>query len=238
MRGRTCATARESLLATTRAQLVPERALCLITSRIARHRGHGRTRPGGVWRAGAGVAGSAARAYALFLPKAVRPSERGTAMRRVLWATGLTLLVLVFLGGGAGVAMASECRPDCPAPSLQASVDLSSSVFRGTVAAISHVPHQPFGLYYRVEITVDAIWKGTPGSTVEVMTTSDVDGCAFYERGVFLVFAQSAGGEFWAAGCNRTHVTDSNDPDVPALGPPVSTPILAPSWGRVKVSYR
>src|SRR5262245_12474872 len=159
-------------------------------------------------------------------------------MDRILRFVVPLLLALVLMSSDVVVVVASECRPDCPAPSLQTSVDLSSSVFRGTVTSIEHVPQQPFGLYYRVTIAVDASWKGTAVGIVQVMTTSDVDGCACYERGISLAFAQSYMNQLWAAGCNRTHVTDSNDPDVPALGPPVSTPILAPSWGMLKVLYK
>src|SRR5262245_58826471 len=117
------------------------------------------------------------------------------------------LLGLALMSCRAVDVVASECRPDCPAPPLQIAVDLSASVFRGTVTSIRHVPRYPFGLYYRVNINVDTVWKGNASGILQVMTTSDVDGCAFLVDGLFLVFAQSIGGQFYAAGCNRTHLT-------------------------------
>lgn len=120
-------------------------------------------------------------------------------------------------------------------------VQNSDAVFTGVVADIRSAEPGHFQQVW-VTLNVTAIWKGTPGAQVRILTgaNSGICGVPFDLNREWLVFARNLPGEpgrLTAGTCSRT-ASAANNPDVRDLGPPDSTPSIQRSWGKVKALYR
>ena len=118
----------------------------------------------------------------------------------------------------------------------------SAAVFRGTVLSISATSDPHFGFPVQVTFAVDAWWKGSQTSTVSILTESTDGLCGYsFQVGVqYLVYAPlfPGGGPLFTHICWRTHQAWNGDPDLVALGPPLTVATSPWSWSLAKTLYR
>lgn len=89
-------------------------------------------------------------------------------------------------------------------------------------------------------LAVHAVWKGSVTPTMEVLVADNPALCGGYlTPGTdYLVFASAAqDGSLFTHSCTRTGTYGPADPIWQQLGPPVSTPAGAASWGGIKAAY-
>ncbi len=131
-------------------------------------------------------------------------------------------------------AKACSCGPW---PSVEDSKAASQSVFTGI--PISIVDLESPGDTRRITFQVAAVWKGAVTPQYSVLSGDPaMCGVTFTLGEEWLVYAfPFDASEVYAHICSRTARAAGN-PDIAALGPPLSTPALARSWGRVKSLYR
>ena len=89
-------------------------------------------------------------------------------------------------------------------------------------------------------LQVQAIWKGSLTPIVDVLVPDNDGLCGmFLVTGAdYLVFArESPGFPLFTHACSRTGIYAPGDPIWTLLGPPLTTPAEAASWGRVKAAY-
>ncbi len=152
--------------------------------------------------------------------------------RRVALAALLALAL-------ASPASACSCLPP---PSVEASRAASHAVFTGIpISVVSAAPEHPDDVWVAFQVT--AIWKGPVTAQYAVLTgaTGGLCGVDFELGTEWLVYAFPVDAdpdpEVFTHICSRTARAAGN-PDIEALGPPLSTPALARSWGLVKAIYR
>jgi hypothetical protein len=89
-------------------------------------------------------------------------------------------------------------------------------------------------------LQVHAIWKGAVGPTVEVLIADNEASCGRYFTPDldYLVFAQGTPGDpLFTHTCSRTWSYGPESPIWQQLGPPISLPVAAKTWGSVKAAY-
>jgi hypothetical protein len=125
-------------------------------------------------------------------------------------------------------------------PSVEDARAASAAVFTGIpVSIVGPVPGDTGG-DRRVTFRVTAIWKGDVTATYSVVTgDGPMCGVNFNLGEEWLVYAfpHFNAPEVFTHICSRT-ARSAGNPDIAALGPPLTTPGLAGSWGWVKAQYR
>ena len=144
------------------------------------------------------------------------------------------------------LALAISAEParacSCLEPrTLAQEVLASTAVFTCRVLDISPIDDEyPAGFQVAVTVEVFDVWKGDPARSLIVTATSSAAcGYNFFVGGEYLVFATGGigPGRLGVFSCSRTAARNGN-PDVAALGPPLSTPVVATTWGAVRAMYR
>ena len=131
----------------------------------------------------------------------------------------------------ASPAVACTCLPT---PSVEDSKAASQALFTGIPIAIEDV-----GSGKRVTFQVTAIWKGVVPAEYSVYAGDpQMCGVDFTLGEEWLVYAFPFDDpEVYTHSCSRTARAAGN-PDIEALGPPLSTPAFEGSWGLLKAIYR
>ncbi len=126
-------------------------------------------------------------------------------------------------------------------PTFDQAFAQSAAVFRGTVSAIMSADPPHFEHVW-VSLEPVAWWKGAASDSVTLLTAAYewICGYPFAIGTDYLVFAtlHSPGGPLSTHLCWRTHPTWPDDPDLAALGTPLTVPVAPGSWGRIKALYR
>ena len=97
--------------------------------------------------------------------------------------------------------------------------------------------------YHLERFQVFATWKGAGYSDVMEILVADDDGLCglqFTSGTDYLLFVSPYSARYprYTHACSRTRPVDPEDPIWTELGPPLTTPALPASWGRVKSAYR
>jgi hypothetical protein len=152
---------------------------------------------------------------------------------RLRFARRVVLAALVALAL-ASPAYACSCGPR---PSVEESRAASAAVFTGIPISIQS--NADPGGNFRVTFQVTAVWKGTVGAQYSLlMDDPQMCGVSFRLGEEWLVYAfPYYAAEVYTYNCSRTARAAGN-PDFEELGPPLTTPALASSWGLVKAIYR
>ena len=127
-------------------------------------------------------------------------------------------------------------------PTFEQAFAQSAAVFRGTVLSVSATTDPHFFMPVQVTFAVDAWWKGSQASTVTILTESTEAICGYsFQVGLqYLVYAPvlPGSGPLWTFLCWRTHEAWTGDPDITALGPPLTVTTSSWSWAGAKALYR
>jgi hypothetical protein len=96
-----------------------------------------------------------------------------------------------------------------------------------------------------VTFNVETCWKGGLPQSYDVLTPADpgICGVTFQPGERWLVYALGGVGPsgtlppgvLWTHSCWRSHPYSADDPDLILLGP---VPVVAASWGSLKIRYR
>lgn len=148
-------------------------------------------------------------------------------------ASACALLALAVLPGAAVACSCSEV-------SFTKEFDGTPMVFTGR--ALGAEP-STYPDHHVERFQVFATWKGTGYSDVMRILVADSEGLCGVNIAPgtdYLLFVSpySARYPFYTHSCSRTRPIDPEDPIWDELGPPLSTPVGAASWGRLKSVYR
>ena len=165
----------------------------------------------------------------------VQPSPSpGRRWRGFALAAGVLLAGAVSLGPG----NARACTCNTP-PSFADEFAAASHVFTARALG-SRTAALEFPDHHYESLLVHAVWKGPVTPLMEVLV-ADSDGlCGFHfvPGSDVLVFAFPGLGDApYCHLCSRTGSHAPQDPIWSELGPPLTTPAGAPSWGRLKAAY-
>ncbi|HYM81769.1 MAG TPA: hypothetical protein VEY91_10230 [Candidatus Limnocylindria bacterium] len=125
---------------------------------------------------------------------------------------------------------------------LEQELERSVAIYTGVVLTVEPHPSDP-NWWVRVGLRPVSMWRGEMAEILYVVTPINEAACGVhFEIGTeYLVFAYPAvwpGSDPSTHLCGRTHATYPGDPDIAALGPPIATPAVAPTWGALKIRYR
>jgi hypothetical protein len=160
------------------------------------------------------------------------------AIHRRTRALAVAFAVLVALVALAAPGTSSACS--CLFVSFEDEYAATDLVF--TARSLSSEP-STYPDHHIERLQVFAIWKGSGYSEVMEVLVGDNDGLCGYHftPGVdYLVFAEPYSKNYpvYTHSCSRTRPIDPNDPIWAQLGPPLSVPAMARSWGKIKSIYR
>ncbi len=162
-------------------------------------------------------------------------SHTGRWTRQALRSTGMSMLLLVMIGGA---APCEERRCSCfEEEELEHALQASEAVFIGTVVGSAEVleavslseglDEEPVMAPRRVvRIRLLGMWKGTEEEIVEIRTGLSTADCGFpFETGqTYLVFATDDEGSLTTGSCSRTALIEHAMDDLLILGTPPIEP--------------
>ncbi len=155
---------------------------------------------------------------------------------KVIFASlGIVVLASFSLVSIPNSAHACSCLP---VGTAEESLETSSAVFSGQVMSI----HEDESMAAKkVTFSVDTVWKGILGETIEVTTGMDSAGCGFeFTIGENYMVYASGEEALSTTLCSRTHQAILNDPDVQTLGegmPPVQIEFTDPDQQKSAHPY-
>jgi hypothetical protein len=154
--------------------------------------------------------------------------------RRLARAAGVALAVALGLGPGP----ARACTCSTPPPFADEFAAASHVFTARTLGSRTAAPEFPD--FHYESLLVYAVWKGPVTPVMEVLV-ADSDGlCGFHfvpGRDVLVFAFPGLGDPPFTHICSRTGSPAAEDPIWSELGPPLTTPAGAPSWGRLKAVY-
>lgn len=111
-----------------------------------------------------------------------------------------------------------------------------------TARALSSEP-STYPDHITVRFRIMSIWKGHDFEEIMDVLIPDSEGLCgmtFTEGADYLVWADYYDHDYprYTQSCSRTRIYNPSDPIYEQLGPPVSTPSVAKTWGKLKSVYR
>ena len=116
----------------------------------------------------------------------------------------------------------------------------TSHVFSG-LSLGSHPAEAAYPDHHYEVVQVHAVWKGTVTPVMEILVPNTDGMCGFYftPGTEVLVFAHEfTGSPLFTAACSRNGVYPPGSEIWQQLGPPLTTPAEARTWGSVKAAYK
>jgi hypothetical protein len=128
----------------------------------------------------------------------------------------------------------------CVTVPFEAEFAATPHVFSGRVLGHTYPENASYPDHHYEIIQVDAVWKGTISPVMEVLVPNNDGICGFYftAGSDVVVFADVyEDGSLYTVACDRSGSYAPGDVIWQQLGPPLSTPTVARSWGKIKASY-